>query len=113
MIKIFLPFLFILAASTIAGCKKEGESPAAELSLAEKGKKVYMANCIACHNVNPRLDGGLGPANWGASKELLYSKIVKGTYPEGYTPKRKSNAMVALPHLEKDIEALHAFLNEP
>ncbi len=118
-------FSTLIAAGTLlvaVACTKKAEPTAAAVadavgsgdSVAEavaRGKKVYMANCIACHNINPKQDGGIGPANWGSSRELLYSKIVLNKYPEGYTPKRPSKAMAPLPHLEKDIDDLHAFLN--
>ena len=77
----------------------------------EKGKGVYMANCIACHNADPKLDGTLGPAVAGSSKELLEARVLRGTYPEGYKPKKASMTMVALPHLANQIDALHAYLN--
>lgn len=91
----------------LAGCKKESEAP---LLPAEQGRKVYMSNCIACHNVNPKVDGGLGPAIWGSSQELLQARVVKGSYPDGYKPKRETKMMTTFPHLQKDIDALHAFL---
>ncbi|MEK6555164.1 MAG: cytochrome c [Bdellovibrionota bacterium] len=87
-----------------------GDAPVANPAI-ERGKKVYMANCIACHNINPKQDGGIGPANWGSSKELLHAKVLTNTYPAGYAPKRPSKAMAPLPHLEKDIDDLAAFLN--
>ncbi len=108
-----------LAALALSAClihvsctKKSADTDvSATLSPIEKGKRVYMANCIACHNVNPQLDGAIGPANWGSSRELIYAKVIQNKYPEGYQPKRKSSAMAPLPHLEKDIDDLHAFLN--
>lgn len=81
-------------------------------SLALQGKRVYLAQCTACHNANPKLDGSLGPGVAGSSVELLKARIVDGTYPAGYTPKRPTHVMTKLPHLEKDIEALHKYLNE-
>jgi len=88
--------------------------PAAEPTgeeLAARGKTVYMSNCIACHNMDPSQDGALGPAVTGSSHELLEARILRAEYPEGYTPKRDTNAMLALPHLEREIDALHAYLN--
>lgn len=79
-------------------------------ALTQEGRSVYMANCIACHNPNPTADGALGPAVKGSSRQLLYARVVKGEYPEGYTPKRQTAVMVALPHLEPKIDALAAYL---
>ncbi len=106
----------IFMSAVVACTKKSSESAgggevAAQLTPAEKGKKIYMANCIACHNVNPKQDGGIGPANWGSSLELLQAKVIENKYPEGYTPKRPSKAMAPLPHLKDNIADLHAYLN--
>ena len=81
--------------------------------LAEKGKAVYFANCTTCHNSDPHRPGTLGPDVWGSSLALLEARILRAEYPPGYDSKRKSKAMVALPHLRGDIPAIHAFLNAP
>lgn len=60
--------------------------------------------------MNPAMDGSLGPAIKGSSYELLYARIVEGTYPEGYTPKRSSQIMQKLPLSEDDIKSLEAYL---
>jgi hypothetical protein len=36
--------------------------------------------------------------------------VVRGEYPEGYTPKRDSRVMVPLPHLEPQLTELAAYL---
>jgi len=90
---------------------KDPASPPSQGELVARGKSVYNSNCIACHNPNPALDGAIGPANAGSSLALLEAKVIHNTYPPGYTPKRTSQAMIALPHLAGDIPALHAFLN--
>ena len=35
---------------------------------------------------------------------------MRNQYPEGYTPKRDTRAMIALPYLANDLEAITAFL---
>jgi len=85
--------------------------PMTEAQLVEAGRSAYNANCIACHSMNPEQDGALGPAVAGSSFELLQSRIVHGTYPEGYTPQRTTRVMVALPHLERRLPELAAYLN--
>ena len=65
---------------------------------AERGKTTYFTVCIACHNAKPTLDA-LGPPIAGASRELLEARVCTATYPPGYEPKRKSQAMPAFPHL--------------
>lgn len=79
--------------------------------LYERGRSVYMGNCTACHNMDPAQPGGLGPAIAGASRELIEARVLHATYPEGYTPKRDTKLMVALPHLKDDIDALAAYLD--
>ena len=78
--------------------------------LVAAGRSTYMANCIACHAMDPTIDGALGPAVAGSSIELLEARIVHGGYPEGYEPKRPSRVMVPLPHLEPRIPELAAYL---
>jgi mono/diheme cytochrome c family protein len=110
--------LFALAL----GCSDETASSSAEAqqpatpaeqkleSLVARGRAVYVGNCIACHNPDPTQDGGLGPSVAGASRELLEARVLRADYPPGYTPKRDSHLMIALPHLAGDIDALHAYL---
>ena len=74
---------------------------------------MYVTNCGVCHNVDPALDGNLGPAIAGSSIELLEARLLTNSYPEGYTPKRDSRVMVALPYLKDDIPALAAYLAPP
>ena len=77
----------------------------------EKGRMVYFANCVSCHNNNPKKPGSIGPEVYGVSIEVLTQKIISGKYPENYIPKRKSKIMRSMPHLNKDISNLHAFIN--
>ena len=78
--------------------------------LAKRGRAVYIANCSACHAADPSQVGSLGPPVAGSSRELLEARVLHNTYPEGYTPKRDTRAMVALPFLANDIGALAAYL---
>ncbi len=79
--------------------------------LVARGRQVYMANCIACHSQNPAQDGALGPAVAGSSYALVEARVMHGTYPEGYTPKRSSKVMIPLPHLANELTALTAYLD--
>jgi mono/diheme cytochrome c family protein len=79
----------------------------------KKGKVVYYANCIACHNSNPKKPGSIGPQIYGSSKELLSNKINFGIYPKNYKPKRSTKMMPLQPHSDKEIANLYAFLNAP
>ena len=70
-------------------------------------------HCTACHSANPKTDGLVGPAVHGSSLELLERKIVHGDYPPGYEPKRKTAQMTRLPLQKEQIQAIHAYLNNP
>jgi len=98
----------VLALALVAaGCGGEGgddDDPVA------RGRATYLANCVACHNPNPKLAGPLGPAVAGSSLALLEAKVLRNEYPPGYTPKQTTSAMVPLPHLEAKIPDLAAYL---
>ena len=80
---------------------------------AERGKQVYLANCTACHHVDPSKTGPVGPAVKGASRDLLEARVLRGTYPEGYKPKRETHTMQPLPQLEPQLDDLAAYLHAP
>ncbi len=104
--------LFALACAlqlwTACGKKDPNADPKVTL-----GRGIYLSNCIACHNVNPAMDGSLGPAIKGSALELVQARVLRGEYPPGYTPKRQTKIMVKLPLMEADVEAVHAYLNAP
>jgi mono/diheme cytochrome c family protein len=79
--------------------------------LIAAGRAAYNGNCIACHNMDPRQDGALGPAVAGVSLELLEARVLHAQYPEGYKPKRDTRVMVALPHLKPRLVELAAYLD--
>ncbi len=112
-----LPFSLLAIVFVGVGCTPKAGSGSApsELSadqLKERGKVIYVSSCIACHNVDPSKDGSVGPAIKGSSLELISARVLRAAYPAGYKPKRETAQMPALPHLEKEIPALHAYLNE-
>ena len=87
------------------GCSDAGLSP-----LAERGRQTYLAHCVACHNTDPAQPGPVGPALKGSSRELLEAKVLKGSYPPGYTPKRPTTVMVPIPAVAPEIPALAEYL---
>jgi mono/diheme cytochrome c family protein len=99
------PLAFLALAAALAGCSEGAHSPGAE-----RGRQVYLANCVACHNTDPSQPGPLGPQVKGSSRELLEAKVVNGTYPPGYTPKRPTKVMVPLPAVAPEIPALAEYL---
>jgi mono/diheme cytochrome c family protein len=96
----------LVALGLTAGCsKQEPLSPEAE-----RGRQVYQAQCITCHNPDPAQAGPLGPAVRGSSADLLGAKVLQGSYPPDYAPKRQTKVMPPLPQLANDIPALAAYL---
>ena len=109
-LKLVLGASILLPVLLLSSCTKS--APEKALSpLEAHGKSTYMANCIACHNVDPRLAGSVGPDIAGSSLELITARVLHQSYPPGYKPKRNSALMPALPFLEGDLPALHAYLN--
>jgi mono/diheme cytochrome c family protein len=94
-------------AAALAACSggSSGLSPEAE-----RGRQVYLAQCTACHSSDPGQNGPLGPAVRGSSRDLLEARILRGTYPPGYTPKRPSAVMQPMPQLQGSIDDLAAYL---
>ncbi len=89
-----------------AACKSRPQTPA------EQGRIVYMTSCVVCHNADPNLPGSQGPPIAGSSRELIEDRVLYLKYPPGYTPKRTTHAMKALPFLKPEIDNLAAFLQQ-
>jgi mono/diheme cytochrome c family protein len=100
-----LPVLAL--AAVLAGCSGQGSSLSPE---AERGRQAYVANCTSCHSSDPAQNGPLGPAVKGSSRQLLEARVLRGTYPSGYTPKRPSAVMQPMPHLAGSLDDLAAYL---
>lgn len=100
--------LFSLVLAALAACPPDGDKPADP--AVTRGKQAYLGTCIACHNMNPALDGAIGPAVKGSSRELIEAKVLRGDYPAGYKPKRTTKAMPPQPALAASIDDLAAFL---
>lgn len=97
----------------MGACTKKAPVDLSQMSeeqLKARGRQIYAQNCIACHNADPALDGLIGPAIKGSHMELLKMKVLTNKYPTGYTPKRQTMAMAALPALEKELPAIEAYL---
>ena len=84
--------------------------PSTDESPVERGQRAYVANCIACHNLDPAKEGTLGPAIAGSSLALVEARVMRAEYPPGYTPKRASSLMPAQPFLKNDVPDLAAYL---
>ena len=98
--------VILLSGALLAGC-----SPGPALSPeAERGRHVYASQCTSCHSSDPAQNGPLGPAVKGSSRELVEARVVRGTYPPGYTPKRPSAIMQPMPNLAGSVDDLTAYL---
>src|SRR3989338_6030015 len=103
--RFFLLFLFFITA-----CAQESLSIKPE-DLPKRGRSIYLAQCISCPAPAPARDGPMGPAVKGASRKLLEARLLQRAYPAGYTPKRTTHVMPAMPHLQGELDALAAFLS--
>ena len=104
------PLVALAFALTLGACAEDSKPPRPGEGNPNRGKQVYLAQCISCHNPDPSKAGALGPPVKGASRELLEARILHGTYPPGYAPKRGSTIMQPMPQLASAIPDLAAFL---
>ena len=117
-------FFVILLMALVSNCEKKNlkqeeaevdknnqKNSVALTNDIEKGRMVYFANCVSCHNNNPKKPGSIGPVVYGVPIDVLTQKIVSGEYPENYRPKRTSKIMPLMPHLNSEISNLYAFIN--
>jgi mono/diheme cytochrome c family protein len=100
-----LATLSTLAAALLAGCSTDSADP-----LVTRGRQIYLAQCSQCHNADPALAGPVGPPVKGTPADVLEAKVLRGTYPEGYRPKRPTTVMPPQPGLAADLPALAAYL---
>ena len=101
--------LAFLAGLGLAGCSKESKETSKGADW-KRGRAVYVANCVACHNNDPSKDGPIGPAIKGSSKELIEARILNTSYPPNYKPKRTTKVMPQFPFLKDEIPYLAAYL---
>jgi len=108
----------LLVASVLGvGCGRDDKpAPSAQsggegAGDAAKGRQVWLAQCIACHNADPSKDGAIGPAVKGSSRELVEARVLRAAYPPGYKPKRETKVMPARPDLVAAVPDLAAFLH--
>lgn len=104
------PVVALAFALTLGACAEDSSAPPSGEGDPNRGRQVYLAQCISCHNPDPSKVGPLAPPIKGASRELLEARVVRGTYPPGYTPKQASTVMQPMPQLASAIPDLAAFL---
>jgi len=101
----------LLGIHLLASCSKDSDDakPARNPDV-ERGRAVFVANCIACHNNDPSRDGPIGPAIKGSSREILEARVLSTSYPPNYQPKRPTKVMPQFPFLKDEIPYLAAYL---
>jgi mono/diheme cytochrome c family protein len=104
--------VLLFSALTLSACGGDsGQSASAGKSADwQRGRAVYVANCVACHNSDPAKDGPIGPALKGSPPELVKTRVLRTAYPPGYTPKRNTKVMPTFPFLESEIKYLAEYL---
>lgn len=99
-----------LLATALASCSKESDQSSGKSPDWQRGRAVFVANCVACHNNDPSKDGSIGPAIAGSSKELLEARVLSTSYPPNYKAKRPTKVMPQFPFLKEEIPYLAAYL---
>jgi mono/diheme cytochrome c family protein len=97
--------LAVALAVGLGACEQQPLSPEAQ-----RGRQVYQGQCTSCHSSDPSQPGPVGPELKGASRQLLEAKVLHGSYPSGYRPKRPTAIMPPQPQVASDIPALAAYL---
>jgi mono/diheme cytochrome c family protein len=97
---------------SLSACSKESEqSGKADHSPDwQRGRAVFVANCVACHNSDPSKDGPLGPAIRGSAQELIEARVLRSEYPPHYKPKRTTKLMPSFPYLKEEVPYIAAYL---
>jgi mono/diheme cytochrome c family protein len=104
--------ILLISALSLSACGGDaGDSTATAKSPDwQRGRSVYLANCVACHNNDPAKDGPIGPALKGSPPELVKSRVLRTEYPPGYKPKRNTKVMPTFPFLQSEIKYLVEYL---
>ena len=106
-----LLFLLLLSLLAVAACGGD-ESASGINSDVKRGRAVFLANCVACHNSDPSKDGPIGPAIKGSPRELIEARVLYNGYPRNYKPKRPTKIMPQFPFLRDEIPYLAAYLSK-
>lgn len=101
--------LLILVGSASLQALAETRYPTNE-TINTEGRRLYIANCIRCHNVDPRKAGAIGPELFTTPLEVFRTKVPKGTYPSGYKPKRRSKIMPKFPSLADKVDFIYNYI---
>src|SRR5208282_2059166 len=69
---------WLVTIAALALCASCNSKPP---DAAERGRIVYVTNCVVCHNPNPNLPGTQGPPIAGSSEALLEARVLNLSYP--------------------------------
>lgn len=83
--------------------------PTGQIELNE-GKKLYILNCVRCHNADPSIKGKIGPDLLTTPANVFESKVLLGVYPSGYSPKRRTKIMPKFKSLEGKTDKLYKYI---
>ena len=103
-----LQLLAMLVWGALVACSDQKVET--ETTAYERGQTLYLNICVVCHDADPSLEGGLGPVVAKASLELLRAKVLRGEYPEGFSPLLDTKQMPVFEYLEPHLPDLAAFL---
>lgn len=113
MRRLFLTLALGAALALTSACGRDEGTQEVTGPDPARGRRMYIATCIVCHNIDPSKPGSQGPAVKGSSVELLEAKVLRKTYPPGYKPQRTTSAMPTYPQVRKRIADIAAFLAQP
>ena len=113
MRRLGLTLAVCLALALTSGCGEGEDSKTVKGPDPDRGRRLYIATCIICHNTDPSKPGSQGPPTKGSSLELLEAKVLHKRYPPDYKPQRTTKAMPAYPQLRKRIPDIAAYLAQP
>lgn len=73
-------------------------------------QRMYERNCTKCHNPDPSKAGPIGPELVSTPEKAFKQKVVHGTYPKNYKPKRQSNMMPKFAFLDIQVNSLYWYV---
>lgn len=79
-------------------------------TIQNEGRRLYIANCIRCHNSNPRQPGVIGPELYTTPLDVFRTKVPNGVYPPGYRSKRSSKVMPRFPNLTSKVDWIYNYI---
>lgn len=79
-------------------------------STALANQRLYERNCTKCHNMDPSKAGPIGPELVTTPQSVFRTKIVHGTYPKDYVPKRKTKIMPKFKLFDWQVDSLYWYV---